>query len=205
MSESKFAELKEKERETRRQIVVDSALALFAKKPFYEVGMREVALEAGISAATIYRYFESQEELFHEAFIQEIDTASKAFTVMLKKEEPAGLEEFGMAFVDHLIENESTFQMMTYLMLKNKLANPVMGKFDSLTKIFFDLCEKLLVKNGATSSSIRLYSHSYIASLAGILMTFRNSPLKNKKAVRDHIHTLVKVTSALYTDQLIKR
>lgn len=205
VAESKFAELKEKERETRRQIVVESSLALFAKKPFYEVGMREVAVEAGISAATIYRYFSSQEELFHEAFIQEIDTASKAFRNMLQKDEPAGMEDFGLTFVDHLIENESTFQMMTYLMLKSNLTNPVMGRFDSVTKIFFDLCEQLLVKNGAKGGNVRLYAHCYIASLAGILMTFRNSPLKNKKAVRDHIHKLVKVTSSLYTDQLISR
>ncbi len=203
--ESKFAELKEKEKETRRQIVIESSLALFAKKPFYEVGMREVALEAGISPATIYRYFPSQEELFHEAFIQEIDTASKAFKDMLRKEEPAGVLDFGIAFVDHLIENESTFQMMTYLMLKNKLTNPVMGRFDSVTKIFFDLFEQLLIKNGAKEGKVRLYAHAFIASLAGILMTFRNSPMKNKKAVRDHIHKLVKVISSLYTDQLIKR
>ena len=172
MAESRFAELKEKERETRRQIVVESSLALFAKKPFYEVGMREVALEAGISAATIYRYFSSQEELFHEAFIQEIDTASKAFRNMLQNEEPAGIEDFALAFVDLLIENESTFQMMTYLMLKSNLTNPVMGRFDSVTKIFFDLCEQLMVKNGAKGDSVRLYAHCFIASLAGILMTF---------------------------------
>ncbi len=205
VSESKFANLKEKEKETRRQIVIESSLALFAKKPFYEVGMREVAEEAGISPATIYRYFASQEELFHEAFIQEIDTASKAFKDMVQKEEPAGIVDFGISFVDHLLENESTFQMMTYLMLRNKLANPVMGRFDSVTKIFFDLFEQLLIKNGAKEGKVRLYAHSYIASLAGILMTFRNSPLKNKKAVRDHIHKLVKVTSSLYSGQLIKQ
>lgn len=205
MAGSKFAELKEKEKETRRQIVIESSVALFAKKPFYEVGMREVALEAGISPATIYRYFSSQEELFHEAFIREIDKASKAFKVMVQKEEPAGIEEFGLAFVDHLIENESTFQMMTYLMLKNDLTNPVMGRFDSVTKIFFDLCEQLLIKNSVKAGNVRLYAHSFIASLAGILMTFRNSPLKNKKAVRNHIHKLVKVISSLYSDQLVKR
>ncbi len=205
MAESKFAELKEKEKETRKQIVVESALTLFAKKPFYEVGMREVAEEAGISPATIYRYFASQAELFHEAFIQEIDTASRAFKDMVQKEEPANIEEFALAFVDLLIENESTFQMMTYLMLKNDLTNPVMGRFDSVTKIFFDLFEQLLIKNGAKEGKVRLYAHSFIASLAGILMTFRNYPLKNRKAVRDHIHKLVKVTSSLYTDQLIAR
>lgn len=203
MAESRFAELREKEKQARKQIVVESALALFARKPFYEVGMREVAEEAGISPATIYRYFQSQEALFHEAFIQEIGTASKAFKAMLQKEKPASIEEFGVAFVDHLIENESTFQMMTYLMLKDNLTNPVMGRFDSVTKIFFDLFEQLLIRHGARPEGIRLYAHSFIASLAGILMTFRNYPLRDKKAIRDHIHKVVKVTAALFSNQLI--
>lgn len=205
MAESRFAELKEKEKEARKQIVVESALALFSKKPFYEVGMREVADEAGISPATIYRYFPSQEELFHEAFVQEISSASKAFKTMVLKDKPASIEEFAINFVDHLIENELTFQMMTYLMLKDNLGKPVMGRFDSVTRIFFDLFEQLLVRHGVKAENARLYSLSFIASLAGILMTFRNYPSKNKKAVRDHIIKVVKVTSSLYSDQLISQ
>lgn len=204
MAESRFADLKEKEKEARKQIVIESALALFAKKPFFEVGMREVADEAGISPATIYRYFPSQEELFNEAFIQDISSASKEFKSMVQKDRPASIEEFGIKFVDHLIENESTFQMMTYLMLKGNLANPVMGRFDSVTKIFFDLFDQLLVRHGVKSKDARLYSHAYIASITGILMTFRNYPLKNKKAVRDHIIKIIKITSSLYADQLIE-
>lgn len=205
MAESRFAELKEKEKQARKQIVVESASALFAKKPFYEVGMREVADEAGISPATIYRYFPSQEELFHETFIQEIAMASKDFKSMVIKDKPASIEEFALKFVEHLFENESTFQMMAYMMLKDNLANPVMGKFDSVTKIFFDLFEQLLVRHGVKNEKAGLYSQSFIASLAGILMTFRNYPLKNKKAVRDHIIKVVKVTSSLYSDQLIRQ
>ena len=205
MAESKFAELKEKEKEARKQIVVESASALFAKKPFYAVGMREVADEAGISPATIYRYFPSQEELFHEAFIQEISSASEEFKALVQKDKPASIEEFAIKFVDHLIENESIFQMMTYLMLRDNLANLVMGKFDSVTKIFFDLFEQLLVRHGVKNENARLYAHSFIASLAGILMTFRNYPLKDKKATREHIIKVVKVTSSLYADQLINK
>ena len=205
MAESKFAELREKEKEARKQIVIDSAVALFAKKPFYEVGMREVAKEAGISPATIYRYFSSQEELFNEAFIQEISSASKSFKLMVLKDKPASIEEFAINFVGHLIENESTFQMMTYLMLKDNLANPVIGKFDSVTKIFFDLFEQLLIRHGVKNKNARLYSHSFIASLAGILMTFRNYPLKTKKAIKNHIRKVIKITSSLYADQLINK
>ena len=205
MAESRFAELKEKEKEARKQIVIESALALFAKKPFFEVGMREVADEAGISPATIYRYFPSQEELFHEAFLQDISSANKDFRSMVLKEKPASIEEFGIKLVDHFLENESMFQMITYLMLKDNLANPVLGKFDSATKIFFDLFEQLLKRHGVKNENARMYSHSFIASLTGILMTFRNYPLKNKKATRDHIIKVIKITSSLYTDQLINK
>ncbi|HKL01142.1 MAG TPA: TetR/AcrR family transcriptional regulator [Desulfotignum sp.] len=203
MAESRFAELKEKEKQARKQIVIESALALFAKKPFYAVGMREVAEEAGISPATIYRYFPSQEDLFNEAFLQDIASASKDFEAMVETDEPASIEQFGVKFVDHLIENEPTFQMMTYLMLKDNLTHPVMGQFDSVTKIFFDLFARLLTRHGVAADSARIYSHAFVASITGILMTFRNAPLKDKSSRRDHIIKVVKITASLYANQLL--
>jgi AcrR family transcriptional regulator len=203
VAESKFAELKEKEKQARKQIVIESALALFAKKPFYAVGMRDVADEAGISPATIYRYFPSQEALFNEAFLQDISAASKDFKSMVETDEPASIEQFGVKFVEHLIENESTFQMMAYLMLKDNLDHPVMGKFDSATKIFFDLFAVLLHRHGVERDQARIYAHSFVASITGILMTFRNSPLKDKASTRNHIIKVVKITASLYSNQLL--
>lgn len=203
MAESKFAELKQKEKQARKQIVIESALALFAKKPFYAVGMRDVADEAGISPATIYRYFPSQEALFNEAFLQDITAASKDFKSMVETDEPASIEQFGVKFVEHLIENESTFQMMAYLMLKDNLDHPVMGKFDSATKIFFDLFAVLLHRHGVAKEQARIYAHSFVASITGILMTFRNSPLKDKASTRNHIIKVVKITASLYSNQLL--
>lgn len=178
VADSKFAELKKRENQARRQIVIDSTRLLFAKRPFYEVGMREVADETGISPATIYRYFSGQAELFHEAFLQEISSASKEFKTLVIKENPVSIQEFAIKFVAHLIENESTFQMMTYLMLKDNLADPVMGKFDSVTKIFFDLFEQLLIRHGAKEKNVRLHAHSFIASLAGIFNDVSQLSLK---------------------------
>jgi AcrR family transcriptional regulator len=203
VAESKFAELKQKEKQARKQIVIESALALFAKKPFYAVGMRDVADEAGISPATIYRYFPSQEALFNEAFLQDITAASKDFKSMVETDEPASIEQFGVKFVEHLIENEPTFQMMAYLMLKDNLDHPVMGKFDSATKIFFDLFAVLLRRHGVAGEQARIYAHSFVASITGILMTFRNFPLKDKTSTRNHIIKVVKITASLYSNQLL--
>ncbi len=201
-TESRFAELKEKEREARKQIIIESALALFNNNPFFDVGMRDVADEAGVSPATLYRYFPSQETLFIEAFLQDISSASKSFKLMVKREEPATIEEFAISFVEHLIQHESTFQMMAYLMLKDNLENPAMGKFDSVTKVFFDLFADLLERHGV-KENVRFYSHSFIASITGIIMTFRNHPVKDKETKRKHILRLTKMTAALYTEKLI--
>lgn len=201
-SESRFAELKEKEREARKQIIIESALSLFLKRPFYDVGMRDVADEAGVSPATLYRYFPSQEDLFIEAFLQDIAAVSKQFKALVKSDEPATIEDFAVAFVEHLFENESTFQMMTYLMLKDNLANPAMGKFDSVTKVFFDGFADFLERCGVKENA-RIYSHSFIASITGIIMTFRNHPFKKKELVREHIMKLTRATADMYTRQLL--
>jgi AcrR family transcriptional regulator len=201
-TESRFAELKEREREARKQIIIESALSLFAKKPFYDVGMRDVADEAGVSPATLYRYFPSQEDLFIEAFLQDISAVSSNFKSMVKSEKPATIEAFALAYVDHLFQNESTFQMMTYLMLKDNLANPAMGKFDSVTKIFFDGFSELLERHGVKKDK-RIYAHSFIASMTGIIMTFRNHPIKKKETIREHILRLTSITAELYSKELL--
>ncbi len=204
-SESKFLELKEKERETRRQIIIEAALSLFSRKLFYDVGMRDVAEEAGVSPATLYRYFPSQEDLFIEAFLKDISLASEEFKNMVRNDRPATIEEFGQKFVDHLLVNESTFQMMTYLMLKDDLATVTMGKFGSLTKVFFDVFSELLERYGVVREDARLYSHSFIASITGIIMTFRNYSFKSREKVREHIHKLVRITASLYSKELLDK
>lgn len=201
--ESKFAELKEKEKQARKQIVIESASALFSKRPFYEVGMRDVAEEAGISPATIYRYFPSQEDLFYETFLHEISSATQNFKILIQKEKPMSIEEFAVSFVEYIIKNESAFQMMTYLMFKENLGISIAGKFDSATKVFFDLFQELLVRHGVETTQARLYSRSFIASMVGILLTFRNYPTKEAETINAFIMDVVKRTAGLYSDQLL--
>lgn len=199
---SKFAELKEKERQARKQIIIESALSLFAKKPFYEVGMRDVAEEAGVSPATLYRYFPSQEELFIEAFIQDISSVSREFEDMVKKDEPVTIEEFAITYVDHLVQNESTFQMMAYIMLKDNLDSEALTRFGSVTGIFFDGFSELLKRHGVTDN-VRMHTHSFIGAMSGIIMSFRNYPGKNKQKIREHILNVTRLTAELYNHKLI--
>ena len=48
-----FIKLREDEREIRKNLILEAAMKLYSEKSFYDVGMRDIALEAGISAAAI--------------------------------------------------------------------------------------------------------------------------------------------------------
>lgn len=201
-NESKFASLKEKEREARKQIIIESALALFAKKPYYEVGMRDVAEEAGVSPATLYRYFPSQEDLFVQAFIEDISSVTRSFEGLMAKDAPVTIEDFAVTYVDHLVQNESTFQMMSYIMLKDNMEPEALKEFGTVTRIFFDNFTRLLERYGVRRDT-RLYAQSFIGALSGIIMSYRNYPGKDKKEIREHILKLTRLTARLYSDQLI--
>ncbi|HQI24391.1 MAG TPA: helix-turn-helix domain-containing protein, partial [Smithella sp.] len=64
-----FAELKNNEKRARQGVIVEAAQRVFAVKPFNKVSIRDIAREAGISHASIYRYFPDQQSLFVEAFL----------------------------------------------------------------------------------------------------------------------------------------
>ena len=69
MKKNTFADLKANEKKARQDVIIDAAERVFAVKPFSKVSIRDIAREAGISHASIYRYFPDQQSLFVEAFL----------------------------------------------------------------------------------------------------------------------------------------
>ncbi|MHB8205535.1 MAG: helix-turn-helix domain-containing protein, partial [Desulfomonilaceae bacterium] len=53
--------MRENEREVRKNLIIDASMLLFSKTPFDKVGMRDIAAEAGLSPASIYRYFSNRD------------------------------------------------------------------------------------------------------------------------------------------------
>lgn len=49
--------------ETRRQQILDAAIACFARKGFHQTTMEDIGQEAGLSPGLAYRYFDSKEDI----------------------------------------------------------------------------------------------------------------------------------------------
>lgn len=61
--------------ELRRAQIIESARRLFAQKGYAATRTREIAAEAGVNEAMLYRHFPSKEELFEASVLESIDAA----------------------------------------------------------------------------------------------------------------------------------
>ncbi len=201
MASSILKQLREDEREARKSLILEAVLKLFEQKPFDEIGMRDIAAEAGVSPAAIYRYFPSQDELFMEAFIKDLSSIRTVFQESLKETsqthpgEP--LEEMAKAVVHHLIHNEATFQMMSYLMIKGSMPEFLLARFHALQTAFVDKIIEFLEIAGIHDKD-RTIAHAFISSIMGVLMTFRNYPGRDIPNVEEHIYYLVSLIAKIF-------
>ena len=188
MSEkSTFEQLREDEREVRKQLIIKAAMELFEEKSFHEIGMRDIALKAGVSAASIYRYFPSRDDLFVEALIQDINHIEQR--LKKRRENGSSIEDLAIAVVDYLIDNEATFQMMVHFMIRGELNPQALKKFNSVQRHFLDMFQKA-VEHTEGSDQLHLNAQAFFACLAGVVLTFRNYPGRTEEEKRKAIHKL---------------
>jgi len=185
---SAFMKLREDEREIRKTLIMEAAMSLFETKMFHEIGMRDIAKEAGVSAATIYRYFPSRDDLFVEALIQDMNNIEKLLEEALARG-GASIEDLAVAVVDYMIDNEAAFQMMCHFMIRGGINPRVMNKFNAVQIYFLNMFDEM-VKKAGVAENVRFFTQAFFASLTGVVMTFRNFPGRDKEEKRKHMHSL---------------
>lgn len=193
---STFMRMREDEREIRKTLIINAAMILFERMPFQEIGMRDIAAEAGVSAASIYRYFPSRDDLFAEALIRDIIIVEQRFEKRME-DQSASIEELAMEVVDYLFDNEPTYQMMSYFMTKVDMESHILNRFNTVSRYFLDLLDQILIRTGA-EGDVRSYSQALFASLAGVVMAFRNYPGRPKEERRKHIHRLALLVASVF-------
>ena len=58
--------------------ILEAASRVFAQRPFHEVLIDDIAADAGIGKGTIYRYFETKDDLYFNAVLHVLDTLKAA-------------------------------------------------------------------------------------------------------------------------------
>jgi AcrR family transcriptional regulator len=181
-----FSNLKAQERRVRQDVIIDAAQRVFATKPFNKVSIRDIAREAGISHASIYRYFPDQQSLFVEAFLRGAEEIVQFLAEIIRESEKGDIEKVSETFVTYLTKNDQYFRMMTHFMLDGSLSADMIEKLNAMERSIFDQFDTLFQKMNS-EEPVRLLSHAFFASLNGVLITFRNYPGRSREEVIRHM------------------
>jgi AcrR family transcriptional regulator len=181
-----FSELKNNEKKARQDIIVDAAERVFAVKPFSNVTIRDIAEEAGISHASIYRFFPDQRAVFVEAFLRGSTAIVRLLADIIEKSEKGDIEKVCESYLTYLINNDQYFRMMTHFMLDGSLTEDMIEKLNAAERLVFDGYDEMFRKMGV-KEPVRPLSHALFAALNGVLITFRNYPGRSTEAVHQHM------------------
>lgn len=190
-------QLKEAEREARKQIILSATLKLFGENQISDVSMRDIAKEAGISPALIYRHFNDRDELFVESFILKSKEMIHTFEATILENNIITIEEIGKEFILYLVNNPLFFKMMSYFMLDYTLMADHLERFNETIRELLEIFDQGFHQNGLTSD-VRLHSHAFFSALNGIMITFHHYPGRTKEEIESHIVKLTSLISDLF-------
>ncbi len=122
-------------KEDTKEIILQTALELFAKKGFDACSMNDVAAAAKVNKATIYYYFSSKEKIYHAVLAHILENFYARLLKAVSKEETA--QKKLMAYIYAFGENFKDTQKIAPLMLR-ELASSGENLSDDVRKILFN-------------------------------------------------------------------
>jgi AcrR family transcriptional regulator len=121
---------------SKRRQILDGASKVFMDLGFDGASMGEIARAAGVSKGTLYVYFADKSRLF-EAIVEEERTEQSklAFNFDIKRDVPATLREFGLAYIQLLCRPGGGSAIRTVMAIAERM--PEVGR-----RFYEDVLEK---------------------------------------------------------------
>jgi len=192
-----LAQLKEKERQVRRDIIIAAAEEEFAEKPFNEVSMRTIAKRAGVSTAVIYRHFPDQQTLFVDTFMKGTNQIFEEIFKTINDSPDGALEKAASLYIEYFTQNDQYFRMMMNFFLGGTVDPALFEKLTIIEKNILDHLD-VIFRKIKVKGDVRVHSHTLFAAITGIVVTFRNHPTKSNDQVLKHRQKVASNLSILF-------
>jgi len=182
-------ERRQREKEQRREQILDTARKLLFKKGLDATSMNQIARNAELSVGTLYLYFKNKESLF--AALQEegldllytkIKEASGEGSTPREK-----LEKVALAYLDFSEEYRKYFDIINYFLASPEIVfpPPLKSRVDKHVNMILSVVEDILkkgVSKDADDREIRRLAVVFCSSLYGIMQfkKLRNTVLQGE-------------------------
>lgn len=151
-------------RNERMRHIVECAFGLFAEKGIESISMNEIAVQAEIGVASLYRYFQTKEDLAIEAAIYAWGVEERVFSGVFSTEEYdalSGLEQIRSlleVFQEAVVTQRSFFSFIYYFdsfITRGDVGAEKLRRYDETVSITNQLVIKAFSK-GKEDGSIRI-------------------------------------------------
>ena len=185
--------LKTREKEARRNLILDAAERDFATKPVDKATMREIADEAGMATSSIYRFFSNQEAILIAAVVRTQSKFNEILDKIFDESRPEeSLKKVLDIYIDFIAENDTYFRMMTILMSQGNLnieSSKALVHVMNESLMRMDRIFKLL----KFTDNPRPLSRYIYASLIGISVSYNKLPGINIESRLKHMKSLAEI------------
>lgn len=108
------ADRKEREKEQRKNVIIDAAEKLFFSRGFDNVSMEELAKEVELGKGTLYLYFKNKDALFFAIILRKMDKLHEIFRECadLKVSGREKSKLMGKRYFEFVHENKEYYQMV---------------------------------------------------------------------------------------------
>jgi len=151
------ARRKEREKEDRRNRIIDAAEALFIVKGFDDVSMDDVGRDAELAKGTLYLYFKNKESLFYAVALRGAHILNEMLKKAFKKGKNGAekLYSMGASYYDFYRQYPDYYRIFACTQLPTfKFSEESAGEINKLGKENFDLmCD--CIRKGQADGSIK--------------------------------------------------
>lgn len=152
-------ERKEREKEHRREEILDAAQRVFFEKGLAAATVDEIAETAELSKGTLYLYYKSKEDLYLAVMMRGIQLLFEMFTDVVKKgasvtETIVSLTD---AYVEYFNQHRNYFRMLHFLQtpqFHRQISEEMKKTCDALNQRVWDLVDNVL-KRGIEEGILR--------------------------------------------------
>ena len=200
----KFTDLKEHEKEQRKNLILDVAEKIFSSKPFDDVNMRDLAREVGISPGSIYTYFPDKETLYVEVSLRGFQRAVNIMKDMLNSGNYS-LDKVAERYMEEMIDNYDYMRIVQHCVMDGKFkTQESIDQLKEISRELFTTFDEILAKE-TSLQDIRPVTHLIFSVLNVIVFTFGKYPDRTREEGVAHMKRLAKLfISMLNRDQIEK-
>lgn len=165
-------------RKKREQLILDSAVRVFARKGYPKTSVSEIIQEAKVARGTFYLYFKSKKDLFNSLIDRFVTDISRDTAKIYTLPGDTGSPQKFRSLAGDLISTITTNKSLAKLILVD--SHQLDGEFGGRLNVFFDqlattISQKLTdnIKNGAfRQCNTNVAAHCIIGSIKEVVASW---------------------------------